>query len=392
MTVLKERYDCIVVGAGFAGAVCARELAEKGGKKVLLVEKRMHIGGNSYDELNEQGILIHKYGPHIFHTNDQEAYNYLSRFTKWRNYMHEVVGSVHGKLLPIPFNLNSLHMVYPQDKANRLEKKLVETYGLDKKVTILELRKNKDPELSELAEYVYQNVFLYYTQKQWGTSPDEIDPNVTARVPVFISRDNRYFQDKFQGLPEAGYTPLFQKMLSHPNIEFLLSTDVRDVLKFSQNEILFKGKPFKGIVIYTGAVDELFECKYGRLPYRTLDFEFENFNRTWYQKYGTVNYTVDEPFTRITEFKHLTGQNTENRTTIMKEFSRAYTGALKEIPYYAINNIENNSLYEKYCELTSKYTDFYLLGRLAEYKYYNMDAIVSRALQLSDLLLKNGGI
>ena len=188
-----------------------------------------------------------------------------------------------------------------------------------------------------------------------------------------------------------GYTPAFEKILSHPNIELLLSTDVKDLLSFSQDGILLQGKPFKGIVIYTGAVDELFQCRFGQLPYRTLDFVFETYDMNWYQKYGTINYTVDQPYTRITEFKHLSGQKIENKTTIMKEYSRAYTGSLKDIPYYAINNLENNSLYEKYRELTLKYPDFYLLGRLAEYKYYNMDAIISRALQLSDLLLKNGG-
>jgi len=392
MTNLDKSYDFLIVGSGFAGAVCARELAEQGNKKVLLLEKRSHIGGNSYDALNDAGILIHMYGPHIFHTNDERVYKYLSRFTNWRKYMHEVVGNVHGKLLPIPFNLNSLYMVYDNEKAMRLESKLVRAYGMDKKVTILELRKNTDQELAELAEYVYQNVFLYYTQKQWGTSPDDIDPNVTARVPVYISRDNRYFQDKFQGIPEDGYTPLFEKMLSHQNIDLSLSTDVKDLLSFSEVGLLLQGKPFKGAVIYTGAVDELFQCKFGRLPYRTLDFEFETYDTNWYQDYGTVNYTVDQLFTRITEFKHLSGQNIENKTTIMKEYSKAYTNALKEIPYYAINNFDNNSLYEKYHELTLKYPDFYLLGRLAEYKYYNMDAIVSRALELSDLLIKNGGV
>jgi UDP-galactopyranose mutase len=387
MTKDINEYDCLVAGSGFAGAVAARELAERGDKKVLLVEKRGHVGGNSYDELDAAGILIHKYGPHIFHTNQESAYAYLSRFTEWRNYQHEVAGNVHGKLIPVPFNLNSLHMVYDKEKADRLEKVLVETYGLEKKVTILELRKNENPELAELAEYVYRNVFLYYTQKQWGLSPDQIDPAVTARVPVFISRDNRYFQDTYQGMPLKGYTALFENMLDHPNIDVVLNTDVMDVLTFDRDDLLLYGKAFRGTVIYTGAVDELFGCRFGRLPYRTLDFLFETFDMEWFQDYGTVNYTVDQDYTRITEFKHLTGQVNKEKTTIMKEYPKAYSGAAGEIPYYSINNPDNDGLYEKYRQLTSRFADFHLLGRLAEYKYYNMDAIVFRALQLADSLI-----
>ncbi|MBP1745159.1 MAG: UDP-galactopyranose mutase [Firmicutes bacterium] len=387
MTKDIEKYDCIVAGAGFAGAVAARELAERGNKKVLLVEKRSHIGGNSYDELDDAGILIHKYGPHIFHTNLARAYNYLSRFTQWRDYQHEVAGNVYGKLIPVPFNLNSLHMVYESEKADRLEKMLVETYGMEKKVTILELKKDESPELAELADYVYRNVFLYYTQKQWGLAPEEIDPAVTARVPVFVSRDNRYFQDTYQGIPKDGYTPLFEKMLDHPNIEVLLNTDIKDVLGFEGGGLMFRGMPFSGTVIFTGAVDELFDYRLGQLPYRTLDFLFETYDMEWFQKYGTVNYTVDQDYTRITEFKHLSGQVNRNKTTIMKEYPRAYTGAEGQIPYYSINNPANDGLYEEYRQLTESFKDFHLLGRLAEYKYYNMDAIVFRALQLSDSLI-----
>jgi len=387
MTKDFKKYDCLVAGSGFAGAVAAREFAERGNKKVLLVEKRSHIGGNSYDELDEAGILIHKYGPHIFHTNQERAYAYLSRFTEWRGYQHEVAGNVYGKLIPVPFNLNSLHMVYDSEKADRLEKILVETYGMEKKVTILELRKNENPEVAELADYVYKNVFLYYTQKQWGLSPDQIDPAVTARVPVFISRDNRYFQDAYQGIPLNGYTPLFEKMLDHPNIDVALNTDVKDVLTFDGDSLLLSGMPFAGTVIYSGAADELFDYKFGQLPYRTLDFLFETYDMEWFQKFGTVNYTVDQDYTRITEFKYLTGQINRNKTTIMKEYPRSYTGAAGEIPYYSINNPANDGLYGKYRQLTERFHDFHLLGRLAEYKYYNMDAIVLRALQLADSLI-----
>ena len=383
-------YDCLVIGAGFAGSVAARMLAEEGGRRVLVLERRDHIGGNAYDCLDQAGVLIHQYGPHIFHTGSRRVYEWLCRFTDWRDYQHRVVANVHGTLMPVPFNLTSLELAFGPEKAARLEKTLVDTYGAEKKVTILELRHSADPEIAQLADYVYENVFLHYTMKQWDQSPEEIDPNTTARVPVFLSRDDRYFQDPWQGMPLEGYTPMFQRILDHPNITVELGVDARDRLTLGEGEIVLDGAPFSGIVIYTGAVDELFGCRFGRLPYRTLDFLFETHPVDFYQSHGTVNYTVSEPWTRITEFKHLTGQVLPGRTTIAKEISRAYTGAAGETPYYAIINPENNALYERYRALASGCPNLHLLGRLAEYKYYNMDAIVARALDLCDRLLASG--
>jgi UDP-galactopyranose mutase len=384
-----NKYDCLVIGSGFAGSVIARELGERANLKVLVIEKRSHIGGNAYDCLNDDGIMIHKYGPHIFHTYNKMVFDYVSRFTDWRNYSHEVLANIYGKMLPVPFNLNSLYMSFDEDKAHKLEEKLISAYGIDKKVTIAELRKETDSELRELADFVYKNVFLYYTQKQWGLKPEEVDDSVTARVPILISRDNRYFQDTYQGMPLDGYTTIFENMINHPNIDLRLNTDAAEVFIISEKEILFEGNPFEGLVIYTGALDELFECKFGRLPYRTLDFVFETFDIEWYQPKGTVNYTVDQDFTRITEFKHLTGQSKDDKTTIMKEYPKAYTGSENEIPYYTILNEENFKLYEKYKSLTDNFKNFYLLGRLAEYKYYNMDAIIERALNLSDEIIQD---
>lgn len=384
---MKEAYDCLVIGCGFAGAVAARELAERADRNVLVMEKRSHVGGNAYDFLNDDGILVHKYGPHIFHTNSSRVFDYLSRFTEWRDYSHEVLADIHGKLIPVPFNLNSLYMAFDKDKASRLEKKLVTAYGMEQRVTISELRSQTDDELLELANYIYSNIFLYYTQKQWGVAPEDIDPSVTARVPILISHDNRYFQDKYQGIPAGGYTSLFERLLDHPNVKLQLSTDSDALFRITEEGIFYMDKPFNGTVIYTGALDELFACRFGRLPYRTLDFLFETHDRTWYQQKGTINYTVDQPFTRITEFKHLTGQDLQGRTTIMMEYPRAYTGSENEIPYYAILNPENNALYERYRQLTADFENFYLLGRLAEYKYYNMDAIVERALCLADSII-----
>lgn len=388
-----NKYDAIIVGAGFAGAVCARELAERGGKRVLVLERRSHIGGNAYDCADGAGVLIHQYGPHIFHTNSARVFDYLSRFTAWRDYQHRVIANIPDErrgarmTYPVPFNLTSLETAYGPEEGARLGEKLMAAYGAEKKVTILELRQNPDREIAALADYVYEHVFVHYTMKQWGQKPEEIDPNTTARVPVFLSRDDRYFQDTYQGMPLEGYTVLFERLLDHPGIEVRLGADALASLKVEEGRITFEGEDFGGTVIYTGQADELFSFRFGPLPYRTLDFRFETLSQDDFQGYGTVNYTVDEDFTRITEFKHLTGQTLEGVTTIVKEYSRAYTGAPGETPYYAIINDENNALYGRYRALSDAIPNLHLLGRLAEYKYYNMDAIVDRALSLSDELL-----
>lgn len=379
-------YDCIIVGAGIAGAVAARKLAEEKNKKVLILERRSHIGGNCYDLPDEHGILIHEYGPHIFHTGLEEVYEYLSRFTEWYAFGHEVVAKVGEKLIPVPFNLNTLHMVYDKEKADRLEQKLIAAYGEGSRVPIMKLRENEDPDIREIAEYVYQNVFLKYTMKQWGQKPEEISPEVTGRVPVLISYDNRYFQDKYQGVPVHGFTSMFEKMLDHENIEVRLNIDCKELLTFDGDKILFEGEEFKGEVFYTGAIDELFDCKFGRLPYRSLDFHFEHYAEDSYQGHSVVNYTVSDDFTRITEFKFLTGQHNTDGTTIVKEYPFAYSGAKDEIPYYAILNEENQNLYEKYKALTAGMKNFHLLGRLAEYKYYNIDAMTKKAFELAESL------
>ena len=384
-----KRYDVWIAGAGYAGAVSARALAEKG-KKVLVLERRDHIGGNAYDCLDKHGVLIHQYGPHIFHTNDKKVFDFLSRFTRWRRYQHRVIANIprdnpevvpaHKRtdgrfFFPVPFNLDSLKNAFGEREGGRLGEKLLAAYPAQSQVTILELRQNKDPEVAAIADYVYDHVFVHYTMKQWGQTPEEIDPATTARVPVRLSRDDRYFQDAYQGMPAQGYTKMFERMLDHPNIEVRLNTDARPALK-----------EFQGPIIYTGQVDELFDYQYGPLPYRTLDFQFETLPQDVFQTHGTVNYTVDQDYTRITEFKHLTGQKLPGVTTIVKEYSRPYTGDARETPYYAIINPENNALYAKYKAEADKKPQLHLLGRLAEYKYYNMDAIAARALELAERL------
>ena len=380
-------FDSVIIGAGVAGCVAARDLAESG-RKVLVLEQRDHIGGNCYDEKDEHGILIHKYGPHIFHTKEQKAYDYLSRFTDWYAFGHEVVANVHGKLIPVPFNLNTLHMVYEQEKADALEKKLIDAFGLESRVPILKLREHEDPEIRVIADYVYENIFLHYTMKQWGQTPEQIDPAVTGRVPVLISHDNRYFQEPWQGMPLHGYTLMFEKMLDHENITVETGVDARSRVTFSEGSVSLDGQAFAGDLIYTGPLDELFDCRFGRLPYRSLRFDFEYYDKPDYQGHSVVNYTVSEDFTRITEFKYLTGQQAEG-TTIVKEYPFAYTGAEGEIPYYSIANEANQKLYEQYRGLVEHIPNVWLLGRLAEYKYYNIDAMVLKALELTDKIKKD---
>ena len=385
------KYDVIVIGAGIAGAVAARELAEKGNCRVLVLEQRDHIGGNCYDKADDYGVLIHTYGPHIFHTNDEGVYEYLSRFTEWYMYPqgHQVVAKVDGSLIPIPFNLNTLHLVYGEQKAQELEQKLIAAYGEGSRVPIMELKKSEDPQIREIAQYVYENVFLKYTMKQWGQTPEEISPEVTGRVPVLISRDNRYFQDRYQGVPLHGFTPMFERMLDHEKIDVVLGVEASERLAITEDGILLDGEPFDGTVIYTGALDELYGCRFGRLPYRSLRFDFEHLDQPDFQDgHSVVNYTVSEDFTRITEFQYLTGQQGCDGTTIVREYPFAYTGAQGEIPYYAILNAENEALYEKYRALTAHLDHFYLLGRLAEYKYYNMDAMARKALDLAERIME----
>lgn len=377
-----RQYDVIVVGAGFAGAVAARQLAEAG-NRVLVLEQRNHIGGNAYDCLDGDSVLVHRYGPHIFHTNNKDVFDYLSRFTKWRDYEHRVVADIRGTKVPLPFNLDSISILFG-DKAEPLKKKLVDTFGMDKKVSILELRQSEDKDLVEMSERVYEDVFLYYSKKQWGRHFEELDPATFSRVPVYISHDDRYFQDKYQGMPEDGYTALFQNLLEHDGIEVRIGVKSESFIAFSDGNISFEGKCFDGIVVYTGLIDELFKYCFGHLPYRTLDFCFETHEAEWYQSHSVVNYTVDKDYTRITEFKRLTGQELKDRTTIIKEYPREYGSKPGDIPYYPIKSCKSAKLYSRYAELAERYPRLRLLGRLAEYRYYDMDLVVSQALKLSE--------
>jgi UDP-galactopyranose mutase len=363
--------DWIVVGAGFTGATFAERMAAAG-KRVRIVERRAHIGGNAYDETNEHGILVHRYGPHIFHTNSDVVWAYLSNFTAWRPYEHRVLGLIESKLVPIPFNLCSLHALFPSQAAARIENALIERYGLGRKVPILKLRESEQGEIRDFAEYVYRNVFEGYTWKQWQLRPEELSPSVTARVPVSISRDDRYFQDSHQTMPNDGYTAMFRRMLDHPNIEIVLDSEWRHS----------KDGDSGARVLFTGAIDELLDYQFGPLPYRSLRFEEHTLAKAQHQPVGTVNYPNNYGYTRITEQKIITGQQAAV-TTLMTEYPRAHKPG-ETIAYYPIPRDENQLLYARYAAAAqAAFPNIYLAGRLADYQYYNMDQACARALKLA---------
>ena len=371
------KVDWLIVGAGFTGSVLAERLATQLNKKVLLVDQRNHLGGNAFDYYDENGVLVHQYGPHIFHTNAQYVWEYLSQFTEWRSYYHHVLGVVDGLFVPIPFNFNSIETLFPRQFADKLTKQLLENYDFNTKVPILKLRENTSGDLKFLSDYVYENVFKNYTQKQWNLTPEELGASVTSRVPIYLSRDNRYFQDTFQGMPQFGYTPMFQKMLNHKNIRILLNAAWQEI----KDEIQYEGLNF------TGEIDAFFNHCYGQLPYRSLRFEMHHETRPQMQPVGTVNYPNEHLYTRITEFKTLTGQ-IHAGTTWTAEFPQPYVFGEND-PYYPIPQEQNKALYRKYLKETEQLGERVIFaGRLGDYQYYNMDQTVARALTLFEKTIK----
>jgi UDP-galactopyranose mutase len=354
--------DYLIVGAGYAGSVLAERLAREAGKKVLLVDKRPHIGGNAYDHYNDAGILVHKYGPHIFHTNSKEVFNYLSQFTKWRAYEHRVLASVDGQLLPIPINLDTVNRLYGLNLTSFQLEDFFASVAEPKE----QIRTSEDVIVNRVGRELYEKFFRNYTRKQWDLDPSELDAMVTSRVPIRTNRDDRYFADTYQAMPLHGYTRMFENMLDHPNIKILLNTDYREIERIV---------PYKEM-IYTGPVDEFFECRYGKLPYRSLEFQHQTIDKPVYQPAPVVNYPNEHLYTRITEFKYLTGQE-HAKTSIVFEYSRA-----EGDPYYPVPRPENMELYKKYQELAKQTPGVHFVGRLATYKYYNQDQVVAQALTL----------
>ncbi len=355
-------YPYVVVGAGLAGLTVAERIAAGKGEKVLVVEKRPHIGGNVYDSYNEDGILVHNYGPHIFHTNDKEVYEYLGGFTKWNDFWHRVLTQVDGNLIPMPITLETVNRLYNMDMTPEEMEKFI----AGRAVPIKEIRTSRDVALSKVGDEIYSKFFENYTKKQWGIDPAELDTSVISRIPLRYNRDTRYFTDKYQGMPRYGYTKMCQAMIQNKNIKVLLNTDFKEV----RDEISY------GKLIYTGSVDEYYHYRHGGLRYRSLSFVMETFDRESYQDAPVVNYPNDYDYTRITEFKKLTGQE-HRKTTIMKEFPRE--GGEPYYPFPTADARAQFSLYQKEMEAEK---NVYFLGRLAEYRYFNMDAVVRNALDL----------
>ena len=373
-------YDAIIVGAGFAGATIAHELAKKN-KKVLIIEKRNHIGGNMYETYDHARLRIHQYGPHIFHTNLKHVKDFLEQFGTWFSYEHRVVGKIDGHLVPIPFNFTSIDCLFSQEKASLLKEKLLAAFPNKTHVSVLLLKQSEDDDIRELGDFVFEKVFVHYTAKQWGVPIEQVDTSTINRVPVCLGHDDRYFQDTYQMMPMEGYTAIFERLLSHPNIDLRLGENAVEHLQFTSDGFYFDGTKCEVPFIFTGAVDELLAYRYGALPYRSLNLVFENYNLAQFQPASVVNYPNEEDFTRITEFKYLTRQQAAS-TTILKEYPLTYNYKKDHIPYYPINNEINNQLFQQYVRDLQAYSNFYLCGRLAEYKYYNMDAVIARALDL----------
>jgi UDP-galactopyranose mutase len=365
-------YDYLVVGAGFAGSVVAERLASQSGKRVLVIDKRSHVAGNAYDCENEYGILIHRYGPHIFHTSSQKVVDYLSQFTEWRPYEHRVLAQVDGKLLPIPINLDTINRLYGLE----LDFAGMEQFLAERIEAPAEIHTSEDIVVSRVGRELYEKFFRNYTRKQWGLDPSELDASVTGRIPVRFNRDDRYFSDSFQAMPLEGYTRMFERMLSHPNISLMLSTDYRNLV----------GRYPDAKIVYTGPIDEFFDYRFGPLPYRSLRFEHKTHDQTRFQPGAVVNYPNDHAYTRITEFKYLTGQQHE-KTSIVYEYPSE-----EGEPYYPIPRKESAELFERYRALAASTTGVYFCGRLANYRYFNMDQVVAQALHLYRNIVEDEGV
>lgn len=361
-------YDYLIVGAGFAGSVVAERMARIHGKKVVVVDRRNHVGGNAYDHGDEHGVLVHRYGPHIFHTNSETIVSYLSRFTSWRSYEHRVLASVDGKLVPVPINLNTVNQLY----GLKLTSAELELFFAERAESPTSIRTSEDVVVSKVGRDLYEKLFRNYTRKQWGKDPSELDASVTARIPVRTDCDDRYFTDRFQCMPAHGFTRMFENMLDHPNITLMLGCDYRDIA----SEVEYK------TLIYSGPVDEYFDYCYGPLPYRSLRFQHKTFEREFVQPVAVVNYPNDHAYTRVTEFKHLTGQ-AHKKTSVVYEYPSPQGD-----PYYPIPTTANAELYQRYAALAAATSNVHFVGRLGTYRYYNMDQVVGQALTLCKQLAK----
>ncbi|MCL2116647.1 MAG: UDP-galactopyranose mutase [Methanobrevibacter sp.] len=357
-----QNYKYVIVGAGLSGLTIAERIANDLDEEVLIIEKRNHIGGNVYDSYNDSGVLIQNYGPHIFHTNEKLVYDYLSNFTDWIPYEHRVLSHVDGKLVPMPICIDTLNVLYDFDLDEESMRKWIDK----EKVQLKEIRSSEDVVLANAGVDIYEKLFKNYTEKQWGTSASNLDSSVISRIPFRFNHDTRYFEDTYQGIPKEGYTKLCKKMISSDNIEIKLNTDYKEIINDIDYEIL----------IYTGPIDYFYDYKYGKLLYRSLNFVTETYDEDSYQECAVINYPNDYDFTRITEFKKLTFQNIKDKTTIMKEYP-----GFDDEPSYPYPTKEYLDKFQEYKKDMEKEKNVIFLGRLAQYKYYNMDLVVKKALE-----------
>jgi UDP-galactopyranose mutase len=353
-------FDWLIVGAGFAGSVLAERLASQRDERVLLIDRRPHIGGNAYDRYDDAGVLIHQYGPHIFHTNSEAVFEHLSQFTRWRPYEHRVLANVDGMLVPIPINLDTVNRLY----GLSLNSDQLAEWFASRAEHCEEIKTSEDVVVSTVGRELYEKFFRGYTKKQWGVEPSQLDKSVTARVPTRLNHDDRYFGDEYQFMPLHGYTRMFERMLDHPNINVMLQTDFEEL----RNEVFYRR------LIFTGPIDEYFNFRFGKLPYRSLRFEHVTLDKRQHQPVAVVNYPQTEAYTRVTEYKHLTGQE-HPKTSLTYEFPSDAGD-----PYYPVPRAENAEIYKRYEKLAIAQRNVWFVGRLATYRYYNMDQVVGQAL------------
>ncbi len=378
--------EALVIGCGLSGAVIARFLAEEMNKKVLVLERRNHIGGNMYDFKNSAGILVHLYGPHTFHTKKKELVEYLKRFSEWEEYYLTCGAEINGKYTPTPFNFQTIDDFYSKEEADKIKAEIRREYGEQSQTTIVEMLESRNETVQNYAQFLFDNDYSLYTAKQWGISPKEIDVSVLKRVPVEFSYRDRYFTDTYQFMPQISYSEFFQNLLKHRNINVHLESEALEHLSIDLETkcIVYEGEALDIPVIYTGAIDELLGGKYGRLPYRSLRFEWRTLQQDSYQNAPVVAYPQEPGYTRITEYKKIPIQKVDGETTIAVEYSLPYEKGKKMEPYYPIPNEENQKLYNKYKSELDTIPNLYLCGRLADYKYYNMDETLESALRLCE--------
>ena len=379
--------NAVVVGCGLSGAVAARELAEKG-YKVTVYEKRNHIGGNMYDYKSEDGILVHKYGPHTFHTKKKELYEYMAKYAEWETYKLTCGAEIDRKYTPTPFNFQTIDDFFSEEKANAIKNRIKEYYPNEEFATVLELLNHEDDLIREYAEFLFEKDYSLYTAKQWGVSPNEIDPSVLKRVPIRFNYDIGYFDDEYQVMPKQSYVYFFEKILNHKNINVVLNTDALSRISLDENgnQIYVENKLFDGLLIYTGPIDELFKYKYGVLPYRSLRFEWHHEDINSFQEAPIVAYPQAEGYTRITEYTKLPYQNVGNKTAYAFEYSLPYVEGKKQEPFYPVLTEESQETYRLYKDYASQFKNLILCGRLADYKYYNMDQALERVLSIIRLI------